>query len=381
MANFYEDGLIFVDSTLRDGAQSPGLVLSYDHRLEIAQLLVSIGITDIEAGIPAMGIQEVRFLSHLNRLYPKQRIIAWCRAVDTDLHDAQRAHCRHVHIAFPVSDIHLDAIGKDRLWLFSTLERMVDSAKKEFEFVSVGAMDASRTSGSVVSHFCKTADLCGAHRIRIADTLGILSPRKTTMLFDSLAKSIDPARLEFHGHNDLGMATANALCAAEAGVGALSATVNGIGERAGNVALEEIVIALKINQIRMQYIQTGGIQYLCDRVARLTNCQIPFSKPVTGKGVFLHESGMHWKALLIDKHTYEPFSPALTGHTESMPVAGTHSGGATVRALMAKQGVYLSDNESKKVAEIIRRKVHSMGRPLTDREVETVCEKHFGLLV
>jgi homocitrate synthase NifV len=372
--------VVFVDSTLRDGAQAPGIILTYAHRAEIAKLLAGMGISDIEAGIPAMGSREIKFLSEMNRMYPAQRIIAWCRAIEADLHDAQHANCKNVHIAFPVSDIQLAAMGKDRQWLFGTLERLVDSAKKKFDFVSVGAMDATRADIGIVKYFCKLAASGGVNRVRIADTLGVLTPHKTMLLFDTLAQSIDVGQLEFHGHNDLGMATANALCAAEAGAGALSVTVNGIGERAGNTAMEEIVMALHIHKITMQQLKISSIQKVCERVSYLTKRKIPFCKPVTGKGVFLHESGVHWKALLNDKQSFEPFSPALTGHEQSMPVAGSHSGGATVRALMLRKGLQISDAASKKVAGIIRRKVQKIGRVMTEAEVAKLCTTYKTLI-
>jgi homocitrate synthase NifV len=350
--------------------------LSYAHRTEIAKLLFEIGIKEIEAGIPAMRGEEIKFLSSLNELFPERRIIAWCRAIDADLQDAQRAGCRSVHIAFPVSDIQLKSMGKDSRWLFSTLERIIAVAIDKFEFVSVGAMDASRASAEILEHFCTAALFAGVGRIRIADTVGILTPRKTTILFEKLAMVIDVQKLEFHGHNDLGMATANALSAAEAGAGALSVTVNGLGERAGNTALEEMAMALRIAGIPAQRLQLAGIQELCERVSFYTNQPIPSSKPITGKAVFLHESGIHWNALLEDKRSFEPFSPSTTGHTASAPVAGSHCGGATILAIMANTSMRFSRHGSRKVAGIVRKRVQKFGRAMTAQEVEQVCKKH-----
>lgn len=368
--------ITLVDSTLRDGAQAPGVVLSYAHRTEIAKLLFAIGITEIEAGIPAMRGEEVKFLHALNQLFPERRIIAWCRAIEADLQDAQRAGCRSVHIAFPVSDIQLKAMGKDSVWLFSTLDRIMTVATNKFEFVSVGAMDATRADAEQLEKFCKAALLTGARRVRIADTVGILTPRKTTLLFDKLAKVIDVQKLEFHGHNDLGMATANALSAAECGAGAISVTVNGIGERAGNTALEEIAVALELNALPAQSLRLAGIQELCERVSFFANQPIPSTKPITGKAVFLHESGIHWSALLEDKRSFEPFSPETTGHTASEPVAGSHCGGATILAIMANKGIQLSRHGSRNVAGIVRKRVFKVGRAMTQQEVEQVCKKH-----
>jgi len=368
--------ITLVDSTLRDGAQAPGVVLSYAHRAEIARLLFGIGITEIEAGNPAMRGEEINFLSSMNELFPRHRIIAWCRAMDADLQDAHRARCRNVHIAFPVSDIQLDAMEKDRRWLFCTLERIIYIAIRRFEFVSVGAMDASRANEGILEHFCKTAFVAGARRVRIADTVGILTPHKTTLLFDKLAKVVDVEKLEFHGHNDLGMATANALSAAEAGAGALSVTVNGMGERAGNTALEEIVMALKMNRTPMQRLRLSKIQQLCDRVSFFSSQAIPVSKPIIGKAVFLHESGIHWNALLKDMRSFEPFSPSITGHAASTPVAGSHSGAATILALMARKGMRFSRRGPRKVAGIVRKRVQKLGRVLTVKEVERICGKY-----
>jgi homocitrate synthase NifV len=319
--------------------------------------------------------EEVKFLHALNQLFPERRIIAWCRAIEEDLQDAQRAGCKSVHIALPVSDIQLKAMGKDSVWLFSTLDRIMKVATNKFEFVSVGAMDATRADAEKLEQFCKVALLAGARRVRIADTVGILTPRKTALLFDKLAKVIDLKKLEFHGHNDLGMATANALSAAECGAGAISATVNGIGERAGNTALEEIAVALQMTGIPAQRLELAGIQELCERVSFFTNQPIPSSKPITGKAVFLHESGIHWRALLEDKRSFEPFSPSITGHSASAPVAGSHCGGATILAMMANREMQFSRHGSRTVARIVRKKVQKIGRVMTANEVEQVCKK------
>jgi homocitrate synthase NifV len=154
--------------------------------------------------------------------------------------------------------------------------------------------------------------------------------------------------------------------------------VNGIGERAGNTALEEIAVAVKTNKIPMQPLKLSKIQELCDRVSLLTNSTISDSKPITGKSVFLHESGIHWNALLKNKHAFEAFPPSITGHARSVPVAGTHSGGATVRAILGKNRMKISDTDSRRVAASIRKKVHRIGRVLTTREVENLCERHLS---
>jgi homocitrate synthase NifV len=362
-----------VDSTLRDGAQAPGVVLSASHRLKIADLLIGAGLTDLDAGIPAMGPDEGKLLRTLTNRFPGKRIVAWCRALPKDLDAAEKSGCCAVHIAFPLSELHLASINRNHEWLFSSLAGLVGSARHRFSFVSVGLIDATRADRSLLIRFCQRAEAVSADRVRLADTVGILTPTKTARLFNDLRSVVNLKKIDFHAHNDLGMATANAVTAVDSGVGSISVTVNGLGERAGNAALEEVAIALHLDGTIPCPLDLSKIQELCETVAGFSGRPIPPSKPVSGEAVFLHESGIHWSGLLKDPRTFEPFSPSLTGHKLSAPVAGSHSGGATVIALLRRSGMTLSTAEASLLAAKVRHRAIELGRSLTIREVERAC--------
>ena len=365
-----------VDATLRDGAQSPLVVFSPEQRLQIAGLLIDAGISDFDAGIPAMGADEGTLLGSLTKQFPESRIIAWCRALPGDLEAAEKAECRAVHIAFPLSEKHLAAVGRNHAWLFASLQGLVEAAKRQFTFVSVGSIDATRAEYTLLARFCKIADGAGADRIRIADTLGILTPNKTNQLFDDLRTVITLDKIEFHAHNDLGMATANAITAIDTGVGSVSVTVNGLGERAGNAALEEVAVALHLAGSTDCQIKLSALQKVCEAVAIASRRPIPASKPISGSAIFLHESGIHWNGLLRDPSTFEPYPPALTGRKPSAPVAGSHSGGATITALLSRCGLEISPAEAHLLAARVRICALELGRPLTIGEVENILAQY-----
>jgi len=371
--------IVIVDSTLRDGAQAPRVVLTDENRFRLAGLLAAAGVIEIEAGIPAMGDDEIRLLSRMVRHYKRQKIIAWCRARKSDLDAAERAGCRAVHIAFPVSPRQLEATGLDEKCLFDHLCYLSEYAAGKFDFFSVGAIDASRTDLNLLRRFCRSAQIAGAHRVRIADTVGILTPLKTARLIHDLQPVVDLDKMEFHAHNDFGMATANAVTAIESGVGAVSATVNGLGERAGNAALEEVVLSMRQIEGAACTVNPSHLQTLCETVAALTGRAIPASKPVSGSDIFLHESGIHWRAMLDHPDAFEPFAPALTGHTPSEPLAVSHCGGSTVQALFSRRGIAIPRAEARRLAAEFRCRTRKIGRALTDAELNQALSARDGL--
>ena len=358
-----------VDSTLRDGAQCPHLALSAAARVHIARALVGIGITDIEAGSPATGEAECALIGQLTEEFSTCRVIAWCRARSEDLMTAKQCGAKAVHIAFPLSPIQLKTVDWSNRRLFEQLDSLLALAGRHFAWVSVGAMDASRCPPDLLIRFASRAVKLGAARLRIADTVGILTPSSTMQLVRRLARCIDPAILEFHAHNDLGMATANTISALQAGAGAASVTVNGIGERAGNAALEQIAVALHMATNLHATLRLSGLQRLCEDVARHTGVPIEPEKPITGAWVFTHQSGIHCRGLLADPAAFEPFRPSLTGHAPSQTVVGTHSGGASVIATLAGTDASLTKTEARNVAAVARKMALELGRTLTAGEV------------
>jgi homocitrate synthase NifV len=346
--------IVLVDTTLRDGAQSPGVRLHPDDKRKIAQALNDMGIDELEVGTPAMGATEESDIRGIADLGLDCRLSAWCRARVEDLTAARRCRVNGVHISLPLSDIHLSALGKDRAWVLDRLRTLLPVALDLFRRVTVGAQDATRSEPAWLAEFAQAAEVHGAQGLRIADTVGIGRPGMVAGLINALKKSAPGMPLEFHGHNDLGLAAANSLAAAEAGADAISVTVNGLGERAGNAALEQIVMALHLHPDLACQIDSSGLLALCRKVAAASGRPIPPNQPVVGESAFTHESGIHCHAMLRDPHAYEPFSPHSIGGPGRRFVLGSHSGGAGVRYLLEMAGIVTSPQQVSTLIQLLR---------------------------
>jgi len=333
-----------VDTTLRDGEQSAGVVFSLADKLRIARLLDLMGIDEIEAGTPAMGRQAIEEIKIIHAHKLAARISVWSRALKEDIDLAAETGAEGINISFPVSDIQLKAINKDKQWVLQALPEIIAYAQQRFLYVSIGAQDATRADQSFLIDYVDLANTCGAFRIRIADTVGVSHPLEVQHLFNTLNKTIPTANLEFHGHNDLGMATANAMVALKSGADSVSVTVNGLGERAGNSPLEEVLMAMYLDNGFYLHYNTRYIMELCRFVALRSNHRIPDNKPVTGKKALMHESGIHTRSLLVNRKTYQPFLASEIGAEEQPFVFGKHSGKAAIKSFLLKQGHSLSDD-------------------------------------
>lgn len=360
--------IIIDDTTLRDGEQTAGVVFANEEKLRIAQLLDLVGVGQIEVGIPAMGGDEKKTICEITSMGLDASILAWNRAVISDIKESIDCKVDAVAISLSSSDIHIEhKLKKTREWVLDSVVESVKYAKDAGLYVSVNAEDASRTEIDFLLKFAEVAKESGADRLRFCDTLGILDPFQTYDVVKKLRDEID-IDIEMHTHNDFGMATANALAGIKAGARYVNTTVNGLGERAGNAALEEVVMALKyIGHIDIGF-KTNMFREISEFVAKASARDIPIWKAIVGTNVFAHESGIHADGVIKNPLTYEVFSPEEVGLARQL-VIGKHSGSNSIIQKFKEYGIELSSEDARQILEEVRRSSVTMKRSLFDKEI------------
>ena len=331
------------DVTLRDGEQTPGVAFTTDEKIAIAEKLDSVGIDVIEAGFPVVSAAEESTVREIAHLGLDAKVCCLARSVAKDVDTALKCDVDFVSIFIATSDLHLKyKYHKTFEEATSCALDVLDYAKDHGLTVRFAAEDATRTDINVLKSIFRSAEEHGADYVSIADTVGILNPSTAFYLASEIKKTIK-TRLCIHCHNDLGMAVANTLSAAEAGAFQLHTTVNGIGERCGNAALEELVVALRV-QYGIERYDASKLMELSKLVEQYTEIPIPKTKAVVGANAFAHESGIHVAAVIEEPMTYELFAPEMVGAKREI-IIGKHTGTKALKGVVQKMGYNLTHEQ------------------------------------
>jgi len=367
------------DTTLRDGEQTPGVSLTPEEKMEIAVQLDRLGVDIIEAGTPITSKGEMRAVAEIAKAGLKAEIIGLARTKKEDIDAAIECDVNAVHTFISTSDVQMKhALGMKPEQVMSTAVESVEYIKDHGLTCEFSPMDATRTGMNFLTRICRATEEAGADRINIPDTVGIMTPPTMRKLILDI-RNVVKVPLSVHCHNDFGMAVANSLAGVEGGASQIHVAVNGLGERAGNAALEEVVMALHLIHRLKTGINTKLIYGTSRLVSRLTGIAIQPNKAIVGENAFAHESGIHTRGVTVVPLTFEPINPELVGRKRKL-VAGKLAGSRGIKAELEEVGIHPNQEQLSEIVQRVK-DLGDKGKIVTDADLLAITRTVMGGVV
>lgn len=366
-----QDKISVFDTTLRDGEQSPGVALTIDEKIEIAEKLDILGVDKIEIGFPISSEGERETAKKVKSLGLNSTICGLARTVEKDIDAVLDCDLEYVHTFIGTSPLHRDyklKLSKDKVK--EKAVNIIEYSKDHGLKVEFSAEDATRTEWGFLKEIYKEVENAGVDMINVPDTVGILTPMDAKSLIYDLKQELK-VPLSTHFHNDFGLAVANTLMGIEAGAEQFHGTVNGIGERAGNASIEETIMTLISLYNHPMDVDTTKIFNVSDFVSRVTGMNLSQNKAIVGKNAFAHESGIHVHGIMENADTYEPIRPEMVGQTRRI-VLGKQSGGHAIEGKLKEFNIDLKENQLKAVLEHVK-SLGDKGKSITDDDLKAIA--------
>jgi D-citramalate synthase len=352
--------------------------LTPENKLRIAKRLDDLGVDIIEAGFAAVSEGEMEAVKLIADAGLRAEICSASRGTKGDIDAVAKSGAESIHLIIPVSDLHIEAkLKKTREQVLQITGEMVKYAKNCGLVVELSAEDATRADMTYLKKMFMTGIEAGADRVVACDTVGVLTPERSYEFYGDLRKSLSVPILSVHCHNDFGMAVANTIAALRAGANQFHATINGLGERAGNASLEEIVVSLRsLYKLKLD-LKMEQLYSISQLVSRLTGVYLQPNKAIVGENAFTHESGIHTQGMLAHPSTYEAIEPELVGGTRRL-ASGKHSGSAGIKATLTTMGLTPNEEQLKEIFQRVKT-IGDKGKTLTDADLLAIAESVLGL--